>query len=52
MVGEFKREHNYDLITQFETQFFRLHSTIKNFDKAQITALHNVGVKSIKSCTI
>ena len=46
VVGEFKREHNHDLVSQFETQFLRLHKTIKDFDKAQIIALHNVRVKS------
>ncbi|XP_050259192.1 protein FAR1-RELATED SEQUENCE 5-like [Quercus robur] len=46
VVGEFKREHNHDLVPQFETQFLRSHRTIKDSDKAQIIALHNVGVKS------
>ena len=31
---------------QFETQFLCSHRTIKDSDKAQIIALHNVGVKS------
>ena len=39
-------EHNHDLVMQFETQFLRSHRTIKDSDKAQIIALHNVGVKS------
>ena len=39
-------EHNHDLVMQFETQFLRSHRTIKDSDKAQIRALHNVGVKS------
>nr|XP_023881499.1 protein FAR1-RELATED SEQUENCE 5-like [Quercus suber] len=46
VVGEFKREHNHDLVPQLETQFLRSHRTIKDSDKAQIIALHNVGVKS------
>ncbi|XP_065626604.1 protein FAR1-RELATED SEQUENCE 5-like [Quercus suber] len=46
VVGEFKREHNHDLVTQFETQFLRLHKIIKDSDKARIIALHNVRVKS------
>ena len=48
VVGEFKfkMEHNHDLVMQFETQFLRSHRTIKDSDKAQIIALHNVGVKS------
>ena len=43
---KFKMEHNHDLVMQFETQFLRSHKTIKDSDKAQIIALHNVGVKS------
>ena len=46
MVGEFKREHNHDLVMQFETQFLHSHRTIKDSYKAHIIALHNVGVKS------
>ena len=34
VVGEFKRERNHDLVTQFETQFLCSHRTIKDFDKA------------------
>ena len=54
MVGEFKREHNHDLVSQFETQFLRSHRTIKDSDKAQIIAMHSVGVKAnqIKSWII
>ena len=46
VVGEFKREHNHDLVPQFETQFLRSHRTIKDSDKAQIIAMHGVGVKA------
>ena len=46
MLGEFKREHNHDLVAQFVTQFLRSHKNIKDSDKAHIIALHNVGVKS------
>lgn len=46
ILVEFKREHNHNLVTQFETQFLRLHRTIKDFDKAQIISQHNIGVKS------
>ena len=34
VVGEFKREHNHDLVSQFETQFLCSHRTIKDSDKA------------------
>ena len=54
VVGEFKREHNHDLVSQFETQFLRSHRTIKDSNKAQIIATHSVGVKAnqIKSWII
>ena len=34
VVGEFKRKHNHNLVTQFKTQFLSSHRTIKDFDKA------------------
>ena len=34
IVGEFKRKHNHNLVTQFETQFLCSHRTIKDFNKA------------------
>ena len=46
VVGEFKKEHNHDLVAQLETQFLRSHRHIKDSDKAYIIALHNVGIKS------
>ena len=32
VVGEFKKEHNHDLVAQLETQFLRSHRHIKDFD--------------------
>ncbi|KAL4593859.1 hypothetical protein ACB092_M009000 [Castanea dentata] len=46
VVGEFKKEHNHNLVAQLETQFLRSHRHIKDSDKAYIIALHNVGIKS------
>ena len=46
VVGEFKKEHNHDLVAQLETQFLHSHRHIKDSDKAYIIALHNVGIKS------
>ena len=34
VVGEFEREHNHNLVTQFKNQFLCSHWAIKDFNKA------------------